>query len=142
MGVSRPAMAAMENPQIPQVAETNRPRVVDFLAVLDARLAETRWLAGDDFSIADVDGLVAMDLSALLQQAQRLGEAIAVFEQAAVADPPDYALLAAARAYRDVHRYRDAEKLAQQGFKRFPDQTVWPLLLALVRVRNCSAPPE
>ncbi|MCC2110008.1 MAG: glutathione S-transferase, partial [Hyphomicrobiales bacterium] len=29
--------------------------------VLDERLAETRWLAGDDYSIADVDGLVAMD---------------------------------------------------------------------------------
>lgn len=58
---THPAMAAMENPQIPQVAETNRPRVLDFLAVLDSRLAETRWLAGDDFSIADIDGLVALD---------------------------------------------------------------------------------
>jgi biofilm PGA synthesis protein PgaA len=91
------------------------------IAALRAMLA-----AGED------DGLVAMDLSALLQQAHRPGEAIAVFEQAAVADPPDYALLAATRAYRDVHRYRDAEKLARQGLKRFPDQTVWPLLLALV----------
>jgi predicted Zn-dependent protease len=44
------------------------------------------------------DGLVAMDLSALLQQAQKPREAIAIFEQAAVANPPDYALLAAARA--------------------------------------------
>ncbi|MFY9892672.1 MAG: poly-beta-1,6 N-acetyl-D-glucosamine export porin PgaA [Xanthobacteraceae bacterium] len=100
------------------------------IATLRAMLA-----AGED------DGLVAMDLSALLQQAQRLGEAIAVFEQAAVADPPDYALLAAARAYRDVHRYRDAEKLAQQGFKRFPDQTVWPLLLALV-LTDAGRPKE
>ena len=58
---THPAMAAMENPQIPQVAETNRPRVLDFLKVLDERLAETRWLAGDAYSIADVDGLVAMD---------------------------------------------------------------------------------
>ena len=91
------------------------------LAALRAMLA-----AGED------DGLVAIDLSALLQQAHRPDEAIAVFEQAAVADPPDYALLAAARAYRDVHRYRDAEKLARQGLKRFPDQTVWALLLALV----------
>ena len=58
---THPAMAAMENPQIPQVAETNRPRVLDFLKVLDERLAQTRWLAGDDFSIADIDGLVGMD---------------------------------------------------------------------------------
>ncbi|MFV0279193.1 MAG: glutathione S-transferase family protein [Rhodoblastus sp.] len=58
---THPAMAALEIPQIPAVAETNRPRVLDFLKVLDARLAETRWLAGDDFSIADIDGLVGMD---------------------------------------------------------------------------------
>ena len=87
------------------------------------------------------DGLVAMDLSALLQQAQRPGEAIAVFEQAAVANPPDYALLAATRAYRDVRRYRDAEKLARQGLTRFPDQTVWPLLLALV-LTDAGRPKE
>src|SRR4029077_4387819 len=90
------------------------------IAALRAMLA-----AGED------DGLVAMDLSALLQQAHRPGDAIAVFEKAAVAAPPDYALLAATRAYRDVRRYRDAEKLARQGLKRFPDQTVWPSLLAL-----------
>lgn len=58
---SHPAMAAMESPQIAEVAETNRPRVVEFLKVLDARLGETRWLAGDDFSIADICGLVGMD---------------------------------------------------------------------------------
>src|SRR5262249_4031126 len=43
-----------------------------------------------------------------------------------------YALLAAARAYRDLHRYGDAERLARQGLERFPAQTVWPLLLSLV----------
>jgi biofilm PGA synthesis protein PgaA len=100
------------------------------IAALRAMLA-----AGED------DGLVAMDLSALLQQAHRPGEAIAIFEQAAVADPPDYALLAATRAYRDVHRYLDAEKLARQGLKRFPDQTTWPLLLALV-LTDAGRPQE
>lgn len=58
---THPAMAALEVPQIAEVATTNRPRVLDFLKVLDERLAETRWLAGDDYSIADVDGLVAID---------------------------------------------------------------------------------
>ena len=57
-----------------------------------------------------------------------------------VAEPPDYALLAATRAYRDLRRYRDAEKLARQGLKRFPDQTVWPLLLALVLDRRGPSP--
>ncbi len=100
------------------------------IAALRAMLA-----AGED------DGLVAMDLAALLQQARRPSEAIAVFERVAVADPPDYALLAATRAYRDVHRNRDAERLARQGLKRFPDQTEWPLLLALV-LTDAGRPKE
>src|SRR5262249_33461510 len=67
-----------------------------------------------------------------LQQAAKPREAVAAFEKAALAEPPDYGLLAAARAYRDLHRYGDAEKLARSGLERFPDQTVWPLLLSLV----------
>ena len=105
-------------------------RLQPAIAALRAMLA-----AGED------DGLVAMDLSVLLQQARRPGEAIAVFEQAAVADPPDYALLAVARAYRDARRYRDAEKLAREGLNRFPDQTEWPLLLALV-LTDAGRPKE
>jgi biofilm PGA synthesis protein PgaA len=93
----------------------------DAIAALRAMLA-----AGED------DGLVAMDLAALLQQAGKSDEAIAVFEKAAQAAPPEYALLAATHAYRDLHRYSDAEKLARQGLERFPDRTVWPLLLSLV----------
>jgi biofilm PGA synthesis protein PgaA len=95
---------------------------------LDTAIAQLRAMlaAGED------DGLVAMDLVALLQQAQRPREAVTVFAKAAVAEPPDYALLAATRAYRDLHRYGDAERLARLGLKRFPDQTVWPLLLSLV----------
>lgn len=58
---SHPAMAEMEVPQIPLIAETNRPRVLDFLRLLDNRLAQTRFVAGDDYSIADITGLVAMD---------------------------------------------------------------------------------
>jgi biofilm PGA synthesis protein PgaA len=95
----------------------------DAIAALRAMLA-----AGED------DGLVAMDLTRLLQQAHKQGEAIDVFEKAAVAEPPEAALLAATRAYRDLHRYADAERLARQGLKRFPEQTVWPLLLSLVLV--------
>src|SRR5262249_14681339 len=43
-----------------------------------------------------------------------------------------YALLAATRAYRDLRRYDDAARLARQGMQRFPDETVWPLLLSLI----------
>jgi biofilm PGA synthesis protein PgaA len=112
------------------VLQARAGRLEAAIAALRAMLA-----AGED------DGLVAMDLSSLLQQSHRPGEAITVFEKAAVAEPPDYALLAAARAYRDVRRYRDAEKLARQGLKRFPDQTTWPLLLALV-LADAGRPKE
>ena len=58
---SHPAMAQMETPQIPLVAETNRPRVIDFLRVLDEHLANSRFAAGEAYSIADITGLVGMD---------------------------------------------------------------------------------
>lgn len=80
----------------------------------------------------DDGGLVAMDLTTLLQQDGKSAEAIAVFEMAAKSDPPDYALLAATRAYRDLRRYDEAARLAREGERRFPDETVWPLLLSLV----------
>jgi biofilm PGA synthesis protein PgaA len=78
------------------------------------------------------DGLVAMDLTTLLQQDGKSSEAVAIFEKAARPDPPDYALLAATRAYRDLRRYADAARLARQGMQRFPNDTVWPLILSLV----------
>jgi tetratricopeptide (TPR) repeat protein len=78
------------------------------------------------------DGLVAMDLATLLQQDGNAAEAVEVFEKAAKPDPPDYALLAATRAYRDLRRYGDAARLARQGLQRFPADSVWPLLLSLV----------
>ncbi len=81
---------------------------------------------------ADTDGLAAMDLVTLLQQDGKHTEAIVAFEASSLAEPPDYALLAAARAYRDVQRYGDAERIARQGLERFPTQTTWPLLLSVV----------
>ena len=58
---SHPGMAQLEIPQIAQVAETSRPRVLDFLRVLDAHLGACRFAAGETFSIADITGLVGMD---------------------------------------------------------------------------------
>ena len=78
------------------------------------------------------DGLVAMDLTTLLQQDGKSSEAVAVFEKAASPESPDYALLAATRAYRDLRRYADADRLAREGMRRFPNDTVWPLILSLV----------
>jgi glutathione S-transferase len=56
-----PAMAAMEVPQVPAWAEANKPRVLEFLKVLDDALGTQRFVAGDDYTVADITGLVAVD---------------------------------------------------------------------------------
>ncbi len=57
-----PAMQALEQPQVPQWGEANKPRVMSFLALLDRELAARRFAAGDTFTIADITGLVGIDL--------------------------------------------------------------------------------
>jgi glutathione S-transferase len=56
-----PAMAAMEVPQVPEWAEANKPRVLDFLRLLDRELQARPFIAGDSFSVADITGLVSVD---------------------------------------------------------------------------------
>lgn len=57
-----PAMAQFQQPQIAEWGESNKPRVLDFLALLDRELATRRFIAGERFSVADITGLVAIDL--------------------------------------------------------------------------------
>jgi glutathione S-transferase len=57
-----PALAALEQPQVAQWGEANKPRVLDFLGLLDRELAGRRFAAGDEFSVADITGLVGIDL--------------------------------------------------------------------------------
>jgi glutathione S-transferase len=57
-----PAMKPMENPQITAWGEANKPRVMEFLKLLEDELASRRYVAGDAFSVADITGLVAIDL--------------------------------------------------------------------------------
>lgn len=56
-----PAMKEWEVPQIPEWGEANKPKAVDFLKLLDAELATREFVAGDEYTIADITGLVAMD---------------------------------------------------------------------------------
>jgi glutathione S-transferase len=58
---SHPAMKAMEVPQVPDWAEANKPRVLEFLSLLDGELKGRRYIAGDRYSVADITGLVAID---------------------------------------------------------------------------------
>jgi len=56
-----PAMAKMEVPQVPAWGEANKPRVMEFLKLLDDELGKHRYIAGDKFTIADITGLIAID---------------------------------------------------------------------------------
>lgn len=55
-----PKMAVMED-QCPEWAEANRPRVLAGLAGLNQRLAESAFVAGERFTVADITALVAVD---------------------------------------------------------------------------------
>lgn len=56
-----PSMAQLEVPQIPEWGEANKPKALAALAKFNSQLADTRFLAGDDYSIADITLLVAVD---------------------------------------------------------------------------------
>jgi glutathione S-transferase len=56
-----PAMKEMEVPQVAQWGEVNKPRVEEFLAILDRELTGRPFVVGDAFSIADITGMIAVD---------------------------------------------------------------------------------
>src|SRR5579885_588220 len=56
-------------PQIPALAERGRARVERFFARLDARLAESEFLAGPRYSIADITALVSIGFAAWIKLA-------------------------------------------------------------------------
>jgi glutathione S-transferase len=56
-----PAMKDMEVPQVPAWAEANKPRIADFLSLLDRELADRQFIAADHYTVADITGLVALD---------------------------------------------------------------------------------
>ncbi|MBM3577313.1 MAG: glutathione S-transferase [Alphaproteobacteria bacterium] len=60
---SHPALAKLESPQLPQLAEYQRPRAQQMMRFLDSELASRRFIASDDFTIADITAIVAMDLT-------------------------------------------------------------------------------
>jgi len=58
---SHPAMKEMEIPQVADWAEANRPRVIEFLAILDKELRNRPFIVGDHYTVADITGLVSVD---------------------------------------------------------------------------------
>ena len=57
-----PAMKALEVPQVAEWGDANKPRVTDFLALLDQQLGQHPFVAGERYSIADITALVTIDL--------------------------------------------------------------------------------
>jgi glutathione S-transferase len=60
---THPAMREMENPQVPAWAEASRAKGMTAMRRFDAALASRRYLAGKNFSVADITGLIAMDFT-------------------------------------------------------------------------------
>lgn len=58
---THPAMKEWEVPQISEWGDANRPKALEFLALLNRELAQREFAAGDDFSVADITGLIAID---------------------------------------------------------------------------------
>ena len=56
-----PAMVEWEVPQVAEWGEANKPKAVEFLSILDRELAGREFVAGDDYTVADITGLVAVD---------------------------------------------------------------------------------
>ena len=58
---THPAMAELEKPQVKEWGEANRGRIGEMLELVDRQLEATQFIAGNDYSIADITALVAVD---------------------------------------------------------------------------------
>ena len=58
---SHPAMKELEVPQVAAWAEANKPRVIDFLRLLDKELGTRQFVAGERFTVADITTMCAVD---------------------------------------------------------------------------------
>ncbi|HEX4410146.1 MAG TPA: glutathione S-transferase [Xanthobacteraceae bacterium] len=56
-----PAMAQMEVPQVADWGEANKPRVLAFLQFLDGELKNREFIAGKNYSVADITAMIAVD---------------------------------------------------------------------------------
>lgn len=60
---THPAMTEMEQPQVPDWAAANRPRVLRNMEIFNGVLKDRPFVAGDRFTVADITGLVALDFT-------------------------------------------------------------------------------
>ncbi|MCC3245160.1 glutathione S-transferase [Methylocystis sp. WRRC1] len=62
---SHPRMAALEQPQFPEFAEAQRPRAIRMMRFVNDELAQRRFIANENFTIADITAFIAMELTKL-----------------------------------------------------------------------------
>ena len=65
--VDRALPGPVDYPQIPQLAQRGLARVQQFLVTLDERLAGRDFVAADQFSIADITAVVAVDFARVVR---------------------------------------------------------------------------
>ncbi|MEZ5851241.1 MAG: glutathione S-transferase [Hyphomicrobiaceae bacterium] len=58
---THPAMAHLEVPQVKEWGEANKDKARELLQVLDDQLAGNAFVAGQDYSVADITAMVALD---------------------------------------------------------------------------------
>jgi glutathione S-transferase len=58
---THPAMKQLEVPQVPDWAEANRPKIAEFLQIIDDHLKDHKFVASDRYSVADITALCAVD---------------------------------------------------------------------------------
>ena len=56
-----PAMKIMVDPQVAAWGEANKPRVTQFLRLLDGELKDRPFVVGADYTVADITAMVAVD---------------------------------------------------------------------------------
>ena len=58
-----PKMSHLEVPQVAEWGAANKAKALEWLAFLNDRLGESQFVAGTDYSIADITALVAVDFT-------------------------------------------------------------------------------
>ena len=66
--VNRALPGPLDTPQIPEIVERGLLQIQHILPELDKHLTTSVWVAGDHFSIADIDLLVSIDFLAWIKQ--------------------------------------------------------------------------
>ncbi|MFV0298800.1 MAG: glutathione S-transferase family protein [Hyphomicrobiaceae bacterium] len=64
-----PAMKHLEVPQVKDWGEANKDKVMSALAMLDLALSGNTFVAGDEYTVADITALVAVDFMKLARLA-------------------------------------------------------------------------